>query len=165
MCAIVDTNVISEVIRGKTEAGIKFKDWLENRKGKLIVGGKNLKELSGDNDFKRWFLEMRRSGVVEQIRNELIQIHQSSLDQRNDLKSNDSHVLALAIESGARLLYTNDGNLIKDFSNKNIISGPLGKIYTTKEIKGQIVRGTFRQPHKKLLNNKNLCKNMISSGR
>ena len=165
MCAIVDTNVISEVIRGKTEAGIKFKDWLENRKGILIVGGKHLEELLGDNGFKRWFLEMRRSGVVEQIRNELIHIHQSDLNQRNDLKSNDSHVLALAIESGARLLYTNDGNLIKDFCNKNIISGPLGKIYTTTEIKGQIKRGKFRQAHKKLLNNKNLCKKMINLGR
>ena len=165
MCAIVDTNVISEVLGGQTEAGIKFKDWLENRKGKLIVGGKHLEELLGDNGFKRWFLEMRRSGVVEQIKNELIQIHQSNLDQRNDLKSNDSHVLALAIESGARLLYTNDGDLIKDFSNKKIISGPLGKIYTTTEIKGQMERGKFRQAHKKLLNNKNLCKKMISPGR
>ena len=162
MCAIVDTNVISEVIRGKTEAGIKFKDWLENRKGKLIVGGKHLEELMGDNSFERWFMEMRRSDVVEQISNELIQIHQSNLDQRNDLKSNDSHVLALAIESGARLLYTNDGNLKKDFSNKNIISSPLGKIYTTKEIKGQIERGKFRRAHRDLLNNKNLCKKMIS---
>ena len=159
MCAIVDTNVISEVLRGKTEAGIKFKDWLENRKGKLIVGGKHLDELLGDNGFKSWFMEMRRSSVVEQISNELIQMHQSNLDQRNDLKSNDSHVLALAIESGARLLYTNDGDLKKDFSNKNIISCPLGKIYTTTERKGQKERGKFRPAHKMLLNNKNLCKN------
>ena len=165
MCAIVDTNVISEVMRGKTEAGIKFKDWLENKKGRLVVGGKHLEELLKDNGFKKWFIEMRRSSVVEQIRNELILKRQRNLDQRNDLKSNDSHVLALAIVGGARLLYTNDGNLKKDFSNNKIISGPLGKIYTTTEIEGQIERGKFRQAHKKLLNNKNLCKKMISPGR
>ena len=119
MCAIVDTNVISEVMSGKTEAGIKFKDWLENRKGRLVVGGKLLEELLKDNNFKLWFMEMRRSDVVEQIKKELIRIRQINLDRRNDLKSNDSHVLALAIVSGARLLYTNDGDLKKDFSNNN----------------------------------------------
>ena len=165
MCAIVDTNVISEVMSGKTEAGIKFKDWLENRKGRLVVGGKLLEELLKDNNFKLWFMEMRRSDVVEQIKKELVRIRQSNLDQRNDLKSDDSHILALAIESGARLLYTNDGKLKKDFRNKNIISRPLGKIYTTTKRKGQIERGKFREAHKILLNNKNLCKKMISLGR
>ena len=45
--------------------------------------------------------------------------------------SNDVHVLALALVSGARLLYTNDAALIMDFKNSKVIANPRGKVYTT----------------------------------
>ena len=46
------------------------------------------------------------------------------------LQSNDRHIIALAKASGARLLYTGDGKLLrKDFDNKAYIDNPTGKIY------------------------------------
>ena len=50
-------------------------------------------------------------------------------DQR--LKSDDPHVIALAQVSGARLLYTNDEDLQKDFRNTNLVNNPSGKVYST----------------------------------
>ena len=59
--------------------------------------------------------------------------------------SDDPHVIALAQVSRARLLYSNDGDLQKDFKNKRLIDQPRGKVYST--IK-----------NKKLLGRKDLCR-------
>ena len=77
----------------------------------------------------------------------------ATLQSRNICKSNDAHVLALAIVSGARLLFTNDQDLQSDFGNRRIISGVRGKIYTT--LQNQDVR----RSHRDLLNRTDLCSN------
>ena len=48
-----------------------------------------------------------------------------------NLKSDDPHIIALALVNGARLLYSNDLALQKDFRNAKLVSKPKGKIYTT----------------------------------
>ncbi len=63
-------------------------------------------------------------------------------------KSNDLHVLALALVSGAHLLYTHDQLLIDDFKNNNIITGNRGKIYKTDQS-----TGSFSKSQRKLLDN------------
>ena len=58
MCAIIDNNVRHEVFGEEdvqTEAGKYFLAWLNNRKGKLAVGGILLQELSGYSNFNSWF--------------------------------------------------------------------------------------------------------------
>ena len=45
-------------------------------------------------------------------------------------KSNDRHILAMALASGARLLYTKDGRLSRDFRNPAIINNPQGVVYS-----------------------------------
>ena len=49
-----------------------------------------------------------------------------------EITSDDPHVLALARVSGARLLYTKDNALIRDFKDKKFIDQPRGKVYTRK---------------------------------
>ena len=46
-----------------------------------------------------------------------------------NISSDDSHILALARVSNERFLYTQDGNLINDFTNVRILR-PKGKIVT-----------------------------------
>ena len=75
-------------------------------------------------------------------------------DQR--LKSDDPHVIALAQVSGARLLYTNDEDLQKDFRNKNLINNPAGKIYSTEAENNP--NKEFRYSHSKLLRRNDLCR-------
>lgn len=71
---------------------------------------------------------------------------------RADCVSNDAHVVALAQISGARLLYSNDGDLHKDFGNKTFIDQPRGRIYSTKE------KDALGKRLRTLLRNKNLCR-------
>ena len=44
-------------------------------------------------------------------------------------RSNDLHVVALARLSGARVLCTNDHDLEIDFTNRQLVPAPKGKIY------------------------------------
>ena len=81
-----------------------------------------------------------------------VEARTEELRQREICRSDDEHVLALAIASGARLLYTNDTLLMNDFRNRNIVPGSPGKIYTTRD------RKDFRPAQRKLLRMKDLCR-------
>ena len=153
MCAIVDNNVVNEVFGGDPlEAGRRFRRWLGSRKGRLVVGGRLLEELRGNRGFREWFQQNELSGRLVQISGEEVDRRERGIRQTNLCASNDEHVLALAIASGARLLYTNDDLLMDDFRNRNIVPGPMGRIYTTRD------RKDFRPAHRKLLGMRNLCR-------
>ncbi len=153
MCAIVDANVAFEVFGGKrTPAGIRFRDWLDGGRGQLVVGGKVLEELVRNRNFARWLLEARRmSARVRQIGGERIREHQEELARSGVLRSDDEHVIALALVSGARLLYTDDARLQHDFANLAVMRDPPGRIYTSRP------DGRFTTEHRALLDAKELC--------
>ncbi len=81
------------------------------------------------------------------------EIHARTQELQNEGKcaSNDLHVLALAQASGARLLYSNDRALQRDFKNKNLIDRPRGKVYST------LWYLSVEDNHKRLLRNEDLC--------
>ena len=56
--------------------------------------------------------------------------------------SNDLHVLALAIVSGARTIATADASLAKDIRNKKIIDKPRGSIYRRPNSHSHLLRHT-----------------------
>ena len=154
MCAIIDNNVRHEVFGAEdvqTEAGQYFLQWLNFRKGQLVVGGKLLDELSEYGGFRNWLGQALQSGAAIQFPNEIVDTETANLQSRNVCKSNDAHVLALAIVSGARLLFTNDQNLRDDFRNPQVIGGLRGRIYTT------LQRKDVRKSHRDLLNRTDLC--------
>ena len=158
MCAIIDANVTFEAFGKKqTEAGVQFRNWLDGDRGRLVVGGKNLVELARNGNFIRWFSEERRRGGrrVRQIRNELVSEREQTLVGDGLLTSDDKHVLALALVSGARLLYSNDRRLKNDFLNAEIIQEPEGKIYTTQD--GKKHCGNYTAEHRELLQTEDLC--------
>ena len=127
MCGIVDANVANEVFGDDpSPAGRRFFDWLAGARGQLVVGGELRRELSHDHRFLRWLRNASQYGRARTIPDEDVEERTDDLRQRDICKSNDKHVLALAIASGARLLYTNDNLLIDDFKNRNIVPGPPG---------------------------------------
>ena len=82
---------------------------------------------------------------------------EEKLLQEEGCRSNDTHVIALAQISGARLLYSNDKDLHVDFKNKRLIDEPRGKIYSTNEDKN------FTYSHARLLRDRNLCRNRCAA--
>lgn len=91
----------------------------------VVLGGKLTQELY-KTKLKGLLIEWLRSGRVKRIDDRDLIAEEARL---NDLQlaSNDSHVLALAIKTGCRLLYSADDNLIIDFKNVRVIS-PKGKV-------------------------------------
>lgn len=154
MCAIIDNNVRHEVFGApdvQTPAGQFFFTWVDSGKGKLVVGGKLLKELSEYQNFSRWFRQARRIGQAVRIPDDEVDAETAALASRHICKSNDAHVLALARVSGARLLFTNDQDLQDDFGNREIIRDPRGRVYTTRS------HQNISRSHRNLLNRTDLC--------
>ncbi len=145
MCIIVDANkmgiFLSDPMRDEVEPIHK---WLINGSGNLVysTGGAFAKEVTG-------FARDKLASYVQAGRATLIPDAEFAEDERqlrNDpiVHSDDPHVLALAKASRARVLYTGDNKLIKDFKNKNIIDKPRGKIYSGRKQAGLLTRSTCR---------------------
>ena len=154
MCAIIDNNVRHEVFGAnniRTEAGSFFFDWVNSSRGRIVIGGKLLKELSGYAAFNEWLDQALISGNALNFPDSIVNAETDSLLSQNICKSNDAHVLALARVCGARLLFTNDQDLQEDFKDPQIIGGIRGRVYTT------LTRPDVRRSHRNLLRRTDLC--------
>ena len=153
MCVILDASVVGEVFGSKrTEAAHKFFDWIHSGRGHLVIGGKVLEEPNKNSKFKAWRQQATSSGRITEANEIEVNARTEKLKNENSCRSNDPHVIALAKVSGARLLYSNDVTLIKDFKDKNLIDQPRCKVYPTSG------DGSFQNSHKRLLGQKNLCR-------
>ena len=130
LCIIVDANVGHTMFsRQPTEAGRTVRDWIKKGSGRLIFGGQNAAELFHTNAAKKWVHEAWRAGKARQVRSEAIEHERSLLEHIAAVSCNDAHVLALARASGARVLFTEDNNLIRDFKDTTIIPKPRGWVF------------------------------------
>ena len=152
MCAILDANVAGEVFGAdRPAAGQAFFQWIDSGRGRLVAGGKLLRELDRNRAFKEWRLQAVLAGRIKLLNDEVVKGRARQLEQENACRSDDEHVVAVAQLGGARLLYSNDGALQDDFDDKTLIDRPRGKVYSTR------IHGDLRQEHRKLLANRNLC--------
>ena len=152
MCAILDANVTSEVFGNtRTPAGQKFREWLDHGRSSLVMGGKLADELTHDGRFRAWSETAIQYGRLQLVDGAKINERAAELHRKNACISDDEHVIALAQLSGARLLFSNEPNLHKDFKSKILIDEPRGKVFSTKDGK------EFTSGHKRLLANRTLC--------
>ena len=152
MCAILDANVVSEVFGTTTpEAGERFRQWIDAESGRFVTGGKNFRELEQMKLAERWLLDAIRSGKIKKENDSVIDQWTEDIQHAGGYQSDDPHILALAKVSGARLLYSNDNDLRKDFKNRNLIDNPQGRIYST--LRNQ----SFTSTHRSLLRRRDLC--------
>ena len=154
MCAIIDANVAHEVFGPSLQpAGKRFFDWVDKGSGRLVAGGKLLRELeSASPDFRVWAAGAVRSGRMRIENVGRVDSRTNELEDEQRCSSDDPHVIALAQVGGARLLYSNDTTLHADFKDKSLIDKPRGVVYSTNQGKD------FTSAHKRILARKNLCR-------
>ncbi len=134
MCTILDNDVVAAVFRPDPCPGAReFKRWIEAGGARLVVGGKNLRELCENRAFRAWLQEALRQSKATSVPDSRVDKEAESLRQSASFKSNDEHVLALARLSGARLLYSRDGPLGDDFKDVRLLGKPRGKVYPEKK--------------------------------
>ena len=152
MCAILD--VAGEVFAtDRSPPAEQFFDWLETPRARLVVGGKLREELFGNRKFEIWAKEGLLSGRVISFPDQTVERETTAVSASRLCKSDDSHVIALARVSRARLLYSHDRNLHADFTNPRLVSNPRGRVYPLRESKNATRR------RRELLNRTDLCPN------
>ena len=132
MCAILDNDVVHEVFGDRrSPAGQAFFDWIDSGRGRLIGGGRLLKELARNESFGSWWRDAVLAGLATRVGDEAVEAETVRLTERKACGSNDEHVIALAVIGAARLLYSNDRKLQSDFKDRRLIDRPPGKVYST----------------------------------
>ena len=151
MCAILDANVVHKVFgKNRPDAGKAFFEWLTSESGSLVTGGKLHRELTRVHSFREWSKQAVLSGRIKRFDDQTIDDRTERL--KGSCMSDDPHVIALAQISGARFLYSDEGNLHQDFKNRKLIGNPRGAIYSTRE------QDSFTSNHRKLLRRSGICR-------
>ena len=169
MCAIIDNNILGELWdEGGNPAGQGFRRIVENGKIPLVLGGSKMKkefglDRSGNvTRLKAWIVELQRAGRLTRKSDSAVDSMARELELREEsgskIKSNDHHVIALAVVSGARLLYSNDKELQADFGNRQVMEPPQGRVYST------ALTDDFSKKRRDLLARKDLCTRRESCG-
>ena len=125
MCIILDANMLSRFKKHADEDIKPVWDWLrkENNKIAYSTTEKFKQEWTkggGDNLMR----ELDRSKKLKSVSNECVLEKQKELEGK--IKSNDSHIIALAIVAKAERLVSSDRDLCTDFKNPNLVGG---KVY------------------------------------
>lgn len=147
MCAILDNSARDKVFRDKpSPANREFLKWIEAGRGRLVIGGEVTRELSKKEKVRKWLGEAEMLGIVKVIDDKIVDAKTAELKRANQRQrankmgnkynSDDPHVLALALESGARLLHAKDDDLEEDFLTRNLIAPGRGVIYPKGGVKG-----------------------------
>lgn len=156
MCVIVDVSAAHEVFGpNPTEAGQRLWEWVAAGTGRMVAGGRLRHELDKTR-FRDSARELQLAGRLTACNQQAVEEATQQLHGDDLCTSNDPHVIALAQVSGARLLFTDDRTLQRDFTNKSLIDQPRGKIYPARG-DGSYRDGSFERTHKRLLRQKNLC--------
>lgn len=108
MCIILDANCLHDLVN-RSEAGLPVLEWLLNprKQAGLIVGGKLYDELRRAG-FGRRFIEtltvLSQAGRLHRFTGPQIERVTDELERGGECKSNDAHVVALALVSECNLV-------------------------------------------------------------
>lgn len=140
MCLIVDANAAGEFL---SKSG-PVRNWLLGEKGppRLVAAGKLREELARIEDVRRLLLQLDRAGRLRSADAGKLQQEEDRLRDEGRCRSNDRHVLALAIVTGARTLATFDNALAHDFRNADLVSRPRGNVYRDPANHSHLLRHT-----------------------
>ncbi len=141
MCMIVDTNQLGKLlVQPEDEDTAPVHKWLRKGRGRIVysTGGKFEQEIV--RTMRDRLREYSRNGRARLVPAEDVARMEQSLRDDPRRRSDDPHIIALARVSRARLLYSGDKDLIKDFTSRDIIKGPRGKVYSGSRNAGLLTR-------------------------
>ena len=155
MCAIIDTNAVHQILTDSpSDAGKGLLNWIEKGYRRLVVGGRLMDELkTSGREVEQLIHELIQSGNVRSLPSDKVTEREREIQRDPGVRSDDPHVIALAQLSGARLLFSNDRVLSRDFMDTRLIHNPYGHVYTTRGDDSK----SFTQEHADLLGRENLC--------
>jgi hypothetical protein len=137
MCLIVDMNIAHRVLKRRDDPdfGPVSEALFVRRKNKarLVYGGRLTREYRKDLEVSRILLQLDRAGAARTVSDRVVDEEEDRLTKAGVCLSDDPHVVALAQVAGVRLLCSHDMNLHADFTNKELLDKPRGKVYQTRK--------------------------------
>ena len=130
MCVILDVNSIGKFKDPADEDMEPVWDWLDRQNGKIAYASTKQFEAEwergGGIQLRR---ELQRRNKLKEIPAQAVQAKADALEQTGELRSNDPHIIALAIIANVTVLVSNDRALHTDFKNPKLVGG---KVYQTR---------------------------------
>ena len=120
---IVDANVLGMfLLQPRNPDTAPIHEWLQRGWGSIVysTGGQFDTDIVSRN--RERLAGLVRAGRARLVPWERVESHQAGF---KNIRSDDSHVLALARAAGVRLLYTRDGRLRRDFRDGQLIGGAI----------------------------------------
>lgn len=138
MCIIVDANCASSVFISQSCADFKpVRAAILGGKATGVYGGKLTKEYRKLIQVWRVIVQLDRAGRMRLISSEDIDKCLETIQDK--CRSNDPHIIALALASKVRLLCSHDQRLHEDFTNPKLLK-PKGNVYQNTSHTGLIRR-------------------------
>jgi hypothetical protein len=127
VCLIIDSNVVHKISDVDHQPIMMA---LAAKKATLVYGGELRREYRKIKDFyHKILLRLDQSGAAKIYLDKEIDQKTDDLKQAGGYSSDDPHILALAIVTGARLVCSEDNAVCSDFKNKTLINNPRGSVY------------------------------------
>ena len=140
MCLILDTNCYGDYVRGSEDMQ-PVMAWVE-KGGRLAYSDtdKHEQEFKRHNKIAVLFTEYDRAGKTKFIPKEEVLRKQKEVSLDKEFKSDDQHIIALALAGNIKLLVSHDEDLISDFKKRG--KGRVnGKVYKKKQHR-ELLRNT-----------------------
>lgn len=138
MCLILDANCLTKVFPSADIEFLPIIKALTSGDARLVYGGtKLLVEYKRVYEAWKMIVALDKAGRTKKVNGAEVDAMEKKLMAAGQLKSDDPHVIALAMISGARLLCSNDKELHADFTNPLVLQ-PRGYVYQKASHKGLV---------------------------
>ena len=128
MCIILDVNRIGKFKNPADEDMGPVRYWLKSKNGKIVCSDteqfRREWDAGGGHLLRR---NLQRRGKLNLISPQ--QVLEKENELKGQIKSNDSHIIALAMVADVKVLVSEDKTLHKDFKNPRLVGG---RVYQTK---------------------------------
>lgn len=125
MCVVIDANKAGDFCNQSRPYLRTLLRWV-NAGGRVASGGHLERELFKVHSMKGLLLEWSRSGRLVRVPSARVSAREATL--RPVCRSDDPHVLAVAIEAKASIVVTEDKDLITDLRDRSLV-GQRRRIY------------------------------------
>ncbi len=129
MCIILDANCFHKLLDPENQDMLPVRKWLDNKNGKIVFSPtKKFEEEWMKGKMEKQLKTWRSKGKIKLA--DKTKVDKKSNELQRKIKSNDPHIIALAMVAGVKVLISEDQNLHEDFKNKSLVGG---SIYQNKD--------------------------------